>query len=694
MSRFKILLDNNVFIEKECANEKIFCRIESIYISLKDDISILNHFTNLEKLEKFYNENSKLIETTKLHFDKCSFSVKEYISKTKGALKLQFYFRLYKKINACGKIKNAYRHFKFKRLAHQKLKRLAINGLKQKLSEKKSLKVTFNFEEMDNNKSCSEFDSNKKIIDFNTEIKIPYMATEPSTVLDNSTRKVYKNLLTDLNFIDDNEINKNKRKHFTTMDITNKFSNVIDNELTTKIEQLNQEIAVLKIGKNDMCKNYNKLKEDFREKEKHTEILEEKLKMMKGVVGKCEEDLRNQNTKFSSKVNPEVERLKDELAASKKKNNDYEINIEILNLKIEELNKSVAEHNDTIESLKNQLVNRKELFDREIEKLFIINADLEKEKIELEKKSNTNDNLTTYLETLTSNADRDNTSNQKLIQLKKENRSLSKQLEELRLNYSNEIGKIRSDLVIKDTTINDLISSFRNKEDIITIQQNQIQDNLKQGNKDRENIKLLQLRIFQLENNELQLENAIRAEMEKTIKAKDEEILDLKEIIENNSQLVDRNKKLELALRNELKSKDIELSKRTEIITKIQFEIDKFNDENMILRKENTNLRSKVELLQNDANLKMELNNKIKEIFILKENTFRNERYIEELEVKLEKINKKMENKSKLNNLLFDIVNVKKSEVQCLEALKYTDSVTLRENLNTIRITEAGILAT
>ena len=51
-----------------------------------------------------------------------------------------------------------------------------------------------------------------------------------------------------------------------------------------------------------------------------------------------------------------------------------------------------------------------------------------------------------------------------------------------------------------------------------------------------------------------------------------------------------------------------------------------------------------------------------------------------------------LENKKKINLLLVDIVKMKRGEVQCLEALRLTNSNNLKENLDKIRSNESLLL--
>ena len=96
--------------------------------------------------------------------------------------------------------------------------------------------------------------------------------------------------------------------------------------------------------------------------------------------------------------------------------------------------------------------------------------------------------------------------------------------------------------------------------------------------------------------------------------------------------------------------------------------------------------------MRGDFDIRTELVNKNKEIIILKERIFNSEKMLDELESKLERRDKGIDDKIKINSLLMEIVGLKKSEVQFLEALKYTDSNALKDNLVTIRVKEKEIL--
>jgi hypothetical protein len=650
-SKFKILIDNT-YIEKEYPNEFIYCKVDSIYITLKDDLHALNNFTSISKLEKYYSDNRKLLDTTKIILKGNSYSIIDYINKTNGALKLQYYFKLYKKIKACEIIHNAYRHYKFKTFVNGNLKKLAIIALKEKM--KRNSKVSFT------PSKSNYFESARNTLNLNdNETNINHFVTETST-LDTSTRRVYTNILSEMN----SPLETKYQPRPLTFDLSSKTSSINDTDLCGQVNALNQEVKQLKNEKLLTKDTITKLKESHKDKEKYIEVLEEKLKVLKEVVVKCEEDFKI--CKFS-KNKEEVDKLKEDLCLVKRKNDDYEIHIEILNLKLEEFSKLNTELNNVIHQLKEQDRKRKTLYDNEINKLFELNVILEKEKIE--RRSCDIDYDLSPL-----NKDGINMNNK--LQLGKANVNLNKKLEDQRNNNLSEINKLKSDLSVKDITIKNLLDSLQAKDNEIISYQAKIKDLYEQILKGKETIRQYQLKAYN--------EPSWKNDFDSTMKKKETELSSLKETLEVTFQSFEKSKKLELAFKNELGLKDIELAKRNEVISSIQNELNKLNEENIVIRRENISFKTKFDLLV-DLHVKAELNNKIKEIVILKETIFRKEKEIEDLEFKLVSKNTKFEGKVKMNTLLTDIISLKKTEILCLEALKYTESKAIKENLANLR---------
>jgi len=69
---------------------------------------------------------------------------------------------------------------------------------------------------------------------------------------------------------------------------------------------------------------------------------------------------------------------------------------------------------------------------------------------------------------------------------------------------------------------------------------------------------------------------------------------------------------MEKALKNELHVKDDELTRRQEMINEARLENDKLMDENLQMKKDNFNLKSRVEVLEIEFKNKSDNENKLK----------------------------------------------------------------------------------
>jgi len=105
-----------------------------------------------------------------------------------------------------------------------------------------------------------------------------------------------------------------------------------------------------------------------------------------------------------------------------------------------------------------------------------------------------------------------------------------------------------------------------------------------------------------------------KAEFERTLKKKDNEINEYKEASEKNLQIIERMKKMETALKTELTNRDNELSKRQNKINALKMGLEKFEDDIIDFKKEILNLKAKNKLIE--VYMKNKVNN-IRDILYL-----------------------------------------------------------------------------
>jgi myosin heavy subunit len=628
--------------------------------------------------------------------------------------------KVFKRQKAICKIQKSFSHYLMKKLITHKLKRLVIEAKKSKMRESiqnsrinlptiSQSNINHNNANTPRNLTNSFMDKDNTAASLKNFSEINTSNFELNTIIEDLN----------INLKDPTASKRKPKKTNLLKDITSN-SNLVDSEMASAIYSLNEEIKKLTSEKELSHSNMLKYKEMCSEKDRRIDVLEEKLKHMKEVVMKCEDEMRNINvnkeinSKCSNLDEENYKKLNEENFTLKRNLSDLEGQLEILTMKNNELINSMNNLTTLNDNLKDQIKKRKEKDQDEISNLLDKITNLTKEKIELDRKykesieianNNFNTNVnSSFMSNYTSNFNLETMSGSKDISdyrkqvasLKNENKNLNRKLEDLRNEREIEFAKIRSEIVEKETKMNEVLRDYNKRENEISLLKKE-NSNLKEINlKLKDASSDLQMKITLLEKNTgnvTQL-SSLKSELENIIKRKDTEIMELNHKIEDHAQMLDRGKKLELALRSELKSKESEISKRNEIIKEIQEELEKSNDENILLKKENSSLKTTVEYKESEILNKYEnsIKNKNQEIFILKEKESKYEKFIMEMKEILKKKQILIENKKKINSLLVDIVKMKRGEVQCLEALRLTNSSNLKENLDKIRSNESVML--
>ena len=191
--------------------------------------------------------------------------------------------------------------------------------------------------------------------------------------------------------------------------------------------------------------------------------------------------------------------------------------------------------------------------------------------------------------------------------------------------------------------------------------------------------------------------NISNSNLEEKVNEISEELIELRNENENFLQVIERNKKMENFLKKELQEKEQEISKRTELLKDLQFELTNLNDELLCYKKENLTLKSKIDLMENDIGGKYdkydnELNGKNHEIFLLKEKISDFQKNVETLKECLERKNRCIQLKKNANYTLLEIIKSKRNEVKCVEAMQVMESEKMQENLKMIRHKENSLL--
>ena len=480
------------------------------------------------------------------------------------------------------------------------------------------------------------------------------------------------------------------------------LGNVLDNELKQSLQNLKDELEYTKTEKDKLIHELTSRKEEIKRKDTELEILKttsvQTTTKIQFETSGSSENIAHMQENERSKFQDEIRKLKQELS-------EKEGNLDILNLKVDELTKSNKDLVNINEGLNEQLIKRKEKLDSEMNSLYTQIKELEIKKSEFNNSAyNSNIGGNNNKNNININSDFENEAKRQISEVKQDNKILAKKYEDIKSKYEKELSSLKNEISSKDSKLSEIEIQISKKEKLVMQLQTKIQEILGENTNYRNEIDITNIKLNNLvlnsnvkqDNlNEYELElNKNKRENENIVKRKDQELNDLRDALETIKGNNERLKKMENALKNELTIKDNELGKRQEILKEINKENEKISDENLSLKKENYNLQSKLQILEIDYKNKneLELQLKNKELKSLKENVQKYEKYITELK---ESINKKKEiiaNKKEMNIILCDLAKVKKAEVQCLETLQYANTENIRKTLEKIRHNEKELL--
>jgi len=484
--------------------------------------------------------------------------------------------------------------------------------------------------------------------------------------------------------------------------LSSNIGNVLDNELKQSLQNLKDELENTRLEKEKLVQELNNRKEEIKRKDTEIEILKTSTPQKISFENFDKSSEFENNSKLGltenerSKYQEEIRKLKQDLS-------DKEGNLDILNLKIDELVKSNKDLQSINDGLNDQLLKRKEKFDTEMMSLYNQMKELEIKK----NASNTGNISNSNNDQNNSNkisSNFENEAKKQISEAKQENKILAKKYDDIKSKYEKELSNLKIEINNKDSKLSDLESQILKKEKQIAqiTQKNAdyIQNNAELKNEiDTLNIKMNNL----VKNSDINRENIqeyeneinkLKKDNENKLNKKDRELNDLKDALETMRSNNERLKKMETALKNELNIKDNEISKRQEILKEVHIENEKISDENLSLKKENYNLQSKLQILELEYKNKYELEIQLKnqEMKQLKENVSKYEKYISDLRESINKKKEIIENKKQMNIILCDLAKVKKAEVQCLETLQYANTENIRNTLEKIRSNEKELL--
>ena len=260
-----------------------------------------------------------------------------------------------------------------------------------------------------------------------------------------------------------------------------------------------------------------------------------------------------------------------------------------------------------------------------------------------------------------------------------------------------EIARLKGELMKKNVIIEEKeemmkINNNRMKEleAMKTTMMNQIE---KRNKSDMSEMKAMMERIelLEKENNELKTSNT-------SIQVNDTSITSTNE---NNNQTSVRDYKktvshLKIEIKHLKKSyDDLKLKYDKEVHKNIVSQMNTNND-NTILE-ENEKLKKELSKLKDSISIKADTNNSVlidqsKKIFILEEKLTKSSRDISELNEIIKKKKCVIQTKKKENAILIEMFKNKKTEIQCIDALKYANSINIKEKLIDVQDKERELI--
>lgn len=553
-----------------------------------------------------------------------------------------------------------------------------------------------------------------------------------------------------------------EKKHFADL-LTNNIGSVLDSELKASLRNLKEELDCVKQEKEQLLIELTGKKEELRKKDLEIELA--KNNSANNTYKMHLENLEKMDLVEKANFLTDQERSKYQEEIKKLKNEVYEreSQIDILNLKVEELSKNNKDLTRTIDCLNEQMAKKREKLDKEMDNLANQIRDLEAKKsefgsqlIQLAGRFGQNINIEELMKNLnfnnfageanlilgananltnqqirksvfpkkhSGNFDANNNYNnnsssnnfnlnnlksinnnnnnnyltpeakKQLADLKSENKSLLRKIEDLKSKYERELINFKTESEYKETKMLDLENALAKKEKMI--------ENLSNANFScKSEIDFAKLKLDNFTNKVDKIDEwdkeiaKFKKDFELLIRKKDLEINDLKDTLDTVHLNLDRSRKMENVLKTEIKNRENDLENTQEKLFNRLTEIDSLNDEIHNLKKENYNLKTSLTLGEIQFKNKFELENQLRnqEMKLLKDNIEKYNKYIFDLKENIDRKRQIISNKKQMNVILCDLARIKKGEIQCLETLQYNNSEGIKKSLFEIRKSEKELL--
>ena len=463
-------------------------------------------------------------------------------------------------------------------------------------------------------------------------------------------------------------------------------SNSIDVELITKIKQVKEENDRLNKELQNCIKiveENKKLKERVRNQDKELAILEEKINLYDSAQAKNEEELVEEiRSELEESFKEKITTLTNEVTKLNKELSDK-------NVKLSSLEVTLSDNKTTIDNLSNLNKNLQEqITKRSTSDLFEMDNLMEKiSKLEGEKEEQNQriKELTEQLHNYSTNySSISSISSNEVNGVPEYKKALTHLKHELKVQIKkNEDIKFELESLIKQKEIEIAKGEAKIKEleNTIEIIVNE-NDELKKENEDL-NLQIIKLNESNANKGDTEELTKLKAVLEKEKKEHTSKVEELKNKITEGEKLIEKYKNLEVVYKNQLNEKNKDSESKTNFINEIQTCLNKQIDDNLKLKQDNVKLANDKNILQKKND---EMNQKITSISLeLNEKKNNLDKTINDLNENIKKKKKIISNKKKENLILADIVNGKRSEIQCIEALQYIQCDSIKENLNKLR---------
>ena len=491
------------------------------------------------------------------------------------------------------------------------------------------------------------------------------------------------------------QVNKNMRlsmkRHSVSQSLIEEPIIDIKTELLSQIKQLTsenetykKEMSLLSSLKTENS-NY---KSTIQSQEKQIAMLEEKLTLYDTAQSKNEAELTQEiKEELETKYKEQFLLLNNKLSKMQKDLNEKTAMITSLNTTILANKSTIDSLTKSNSLLEEQILHRNEIDNNEItslkEKINVLELDI----LDKEKQINdlneqrahpfTNINYSSLLSPSVSESNSTNVGEykKKISKLKHELNEYKKKNEDLQMLCQ-----------LKDITIQ------KNESEIQNVNDTNMKLNIQTTTYEHK-IQTLSLHINELQQ---QLMNQpytnkdeiqkLKNEIARVHKEHESKIEEMKTKLNENEIEMFKAQNLEKVYKEQLDDKNKEIERKINFINEIQSCLNNKIDENLRLEKENKKLQNKLNDVSKKYN-ELQINtSKLQSDVKSKESGLHN--VIKDLNDNIKKKRMIIQNKKNENVCLADLVNIKKSQIQCIEALQVIQSDVIKENLEKLKCKE------